>query len=158
MRTHLSALAIVSLLTVSSTSVSGQTAAEDRKSYDASIQDAKRLFLKCDAAGLTAEDTEDYTGVNAEGYVTKGRAADLKANRAFCAANTVTAWDATTTDFHSNGPLAWAAGTMSITYKVKATGKVEKKALHYLATYVHGPDKKWHQQYFMTTPVRAETK
>ena len=66
--------------------------------------------------------------------------------------------DATTTDFHSSGPIAWAAGRMSITYKVKATGKVEKKEGHYLATYVQGANKKWLQQYFMTVPMTAEKK
>lgn len=164
MRTQLSlSLVALCLLTPRSNTLFGQTAAEARASYDAAIQDAKRDFLKCDADALAAGVTEDYTGVNAEGYVTKGRAAELKEDRDFCAANTVTAWDATTTDFHSNGPLAWAAGMMTIAYKVKSTGKVETKRVHYLATYVHGADKKWHQQYFMTAPlsarpVRAATK
>lgn len=156
MRTRLSlSLATVCLLTLPSARVFGQTTAEARKSWDASIQDAKRLYLKCDAEGLASGVMEDYTGVNAAGYVTRGRAAELKEDRAFCAANTVTAWDATTTGFHSSGPLAWAAGTLSMTYKVKATGKVEKNEVHYLATLAQQPDKKWLQQYFMTAPMRA---
>lgn len=148
-------LATVCLLTLPSARVYGQTTAEARKSWDASIQDAKRLYLKCDAEGLNSGVTDDYTGVNAAGYVTKGRAASLKADADFCAANTVTAWDATTTDFHSSGPLAWAAGTMSMTFKGKTTGKVETKEGHYLAILAQQPDKKWAQQYFMTAPIRA---
>jgi ketosteroid isomerase-like protein len=156
MRTRLSlSLATVCLLTLSSARVFGQTTAEARKSYDAGIQDAKRDFLKCDAEALASGVTDDYTGVNAAGYVTKGRAAELKGERDFCAANTIVAWDATTTDFHSSGPLAWAAGTLSMTFKVKATGKVEKHEGHYLAIYAQQPDKKWVQQYFMTVPVTA---
>jgi ketosteroid isomerase-like protein len=159
MRARLSlSLAAVCLLTLPSARAFGQTSAEARKSWDASIQDAKRLFLKCDAEGLASGVTDDYSGINAAGYVTKGRAAELKGQRDFCAANTVTAWDATTTDFHSSGPLAWAAGTMSMTWTVKATGKVEKHEAHYLATLAQQPDGKWAQQYFMTAPMRADKK
>jgi len=146
------------LLTLSAGVVSAQTSAEARKSYDAAVQGAKRQFLKCDAEALGAGVTEDYTGVNFRGEVTKGRAAELKNQREFCAANTVTAWDATTEEFHSNGPLAWAAGVMSITYKPKATGKAESAKLRYLATYVHQPDGRWLQQYWMTTPMAAGKK
>ena len=159
MRTRLSlSLATVCLLTLTSARVFGQTTAEARKSYDAGMQDAKRDFLKCDAEALASGVTDDYSGINAAGYVTKGRAAELKGQRDFCAANTVTAWDLTTTDFHSSGPLAWAAGTLSMTWKVKATGKVEKREAHYLAIYAQHPDKKWSQQYFMTAPMRADKK
>lgn len=155
MRSRLaSSLASVWFLTLGAALVFGQTTAEARKSYDAAIQDAKRNFLKCNAEALAAGVTEDYTGVNPEG-VTKGRAAELKGDRALCAANTVSAWDATTTDFHASGPLAWAAGIISMTYTVKATGKVEKKEGRYLATYVRQPDGKWFQQYFMVVPIVA---
>jgi ketosteroid isomerase-like protein len=161
MRTHLPlSLVTVCLLMLGSTTAFGQATTDattqTRKSYDAAVQDAKRLFLRCDAEGLAAGVTDDYTGINAAGSVTKGRAAELKGQREFCAANTVTAWDATTTDFHSSGPIAWAAGTMSISYKVKATGKVERYEGHYLATYVHGSDNKWLQQYFMMAPMASE--
>jgi ketosteroid isomerase-like protein len=159
MRTRPSlALVTVCLLTLTSARVFGQTTAEARKSYDAAIQDAKRDFLRCDAEALASTVTDDYTGVNAAGYVTKGRAAELKGQREFCAANTITAWDARTTDFHSSGPLAWAAGTMSMTFRVKATGKIEKYEGHFLATYAQQPDKRWFQQYFMMVLVTAEKK
>lgn len=157
MRPHLSTLLVaICLLALSAVPVSGQTTSEARKSYDAAIRDAKRNFLKCDAEALAAGVTEDYTGVNPAG-ITKGRAAELKGDRELCAANTVIAWDATTTDFHSSGPLAWAAGTLSMTYKVKATGKVEKREGHYLATYVRQPNGKWFQQYFMMVPMTTGT-
>lgn len=156
MRTQLSSsLATICLVALSGAPVFGQATAEARKSYDAAIRGAKRDFLKCDAEALAAGVTEDYTGVNPEG-VTKGRAAELKGYQDFCAANTVSAWDATTTDFHSSGPLAWAAGTMSMTYTVKATGTVEKKEGRYLATYVRQPNGKWYQQYFMAVPITAK--
>ena len=159
MRTRLSlSLATLCILTLTSARVFGQTTAEARKSYDAGMQNAKRDFLKCDAEALASGVTDDYTGVNAAGDVTKGRATELKGERDFCAANTIMAWDATTTDFHSSGPLAWAAGTLSMTFKVKATGNVEKHDAHYLAIYAQQPDKKWFQQYFMTVPVRADKK
>jgi len=155
MRTLSSSLVSICLLTVSAASAFGQTTAEARKSYDAAIQQARRDFLKCNAEALAAGVTEDYTGVNPSG-VTKGRAAELKGQREFCAANTVTAWDVTTTDFHSSGPLAWAAGTLSMTYTVKATGKVERQQGRYLATYVRQPDGKWYQQYFMAVPIAGD--
>lgn len=47
---------------------------------------------------------------------------------------------------------------MSMTYKVKATGKVEKDEGHYLATYVRPPDNKWAQPYWMIVPMHAGTK
>ena len=159
MRTRLpSSLVTACILALASAPVSAQTTAEARKSYDLAIQGAKRDFLKCDADALAAGVAEDYTGVTAPGHVTKGRAGELKGDREFCAANTVTAWDATTTDFQSNGPVAWAAGILRMTYKVKATGKVEHYAGHFLAAYDHKPGGKWFQRYFMMVPVAAEKK
>lgn len=155
MRTHLSSsLATLCLLALSGAPVSGQTTADARKAYDAGIQEAKRNFLKCDAEALAAGVTEDYTGVT-PGGVTKGRAGELSGDRAFCVANAVSAWDATTTEFRSSGPLAWAAGTLSMTYTVKATHKVERQRGRYLATYARQPDGKWFQQYFMLVPIVA---
>src|SRR6185503_11261569 len=135
----------------------GQTTSEARKSYDAAIQEAKRSFLKCDVDAMAGV-TDDYTGVNPAGRVTKGRAAELQGDRELCAANTITAWDATTTDFHSSGSLAWAAGTLKMTLKSKATGKVETQEGRYLATYVRQPNNKWLQQYFMMAPMAPEKK
>ncbi|HKO13558.1 MAG TPA: DUF4440 domain-containing protein, partial [Acidobacteriaceae bacterium] len=159
MRTRLSlSLVTLCLLALTSARVSGQAATAARKSYDAAVREAKRNFLKCDAEALDSTLMEDYTGVNAEGHVTKGRAAALQADREFCAANRVTAWDATTTDFHSSGPIAWAAGTLRMTIIPKATGKSETHELHFLATYVRGPHDTWRQQYFMSVPVASRSR
>jgi hypothetical protein len=157
MRSQLSsAVVTVCLLTLASRAVQGQTTAEARKLYDAAVQDAKRSFLKCDPEGMS-DVAADYTGVNFEGNVTKGRAAELKSNRDFCAANTFTVFDLTTTDFHSSGPVVWAAGTLTAAYKPKATGKEEKKSLHFLTTFAI-QNKKLVQQYFMTAPMAPEKK
>ncbi len=154
MRTRLSlSLAAACLLSLPSTRVSAQTTAEARRAWDAGIQQTKRQFLKCDAQGLADGVTEDYTSLNASGHVTKGRAAELKGDREFCSANTVTSWNATTTDFHSSGPMAWAAGRMTMTYKAKATGEVNKVDGRFLTTMVREPDNKWRQQYWVLVPI-----
>jgi ketosteroid isomerase-like protein len=151
-------LAAVCLLSLPFAQVSAQTTAEARKAWDAGVQETKRQFLKCDAQGLAAGVTEDYTSLNASGHVTRGRAAELKGDREFCAANTVTSWSAKTSEFHSSGPMAWAAGTMSMTYKVKATGKVNKLDGRFLTTMVREPDNKWRQQYWVMVPITANRK
>lgn len=156
MRTRLSlSLAAVCLLSLTSPRVSAQTTAEARKAWDAGVQQTKRQFLNCDAQGLADGVTEDYTSLNASGQITKGRAAELKGDREFCAANTVTSWNATTTDFHSSGPMAWAAGTMNMTYKVKATGKTKTVDGRFLTTMIREPDGKWRQQYWVLVPIAA---
>jgi len=144
----------VCILIVASAPLSAQSTAEARKSYDAALRDAKRAFLRCDATQM-AMVTEDYTGVNEDGHVTKGRAAELKADRDFCAANTITAWDVTTSNYRSSGPIAWAAGTLRMTWKEKASGKVRSLEGRYLATYARQPDGTWQQQYFMSAPGTA---
>lgn len=152
------ALITTCLLLAGSIRVSAQSPADARKSYDAAVQEAKRAFMKSDADALAAVVTEDYTGIGASGDATKGRSGELKEQRAFCAANTVTAWDATTTAFRSSGTVAWAAGTMRMTYRAKATGKTAAYEGHFLATYAQQPDKRWLQQYFMTVPMAAAKK
>ena len=53
MRSHLSlSLVSVCLLALTSAPIFGQTSAEDRKSYDAAVQGAKRDLLNCDADAL----------------------------------------------------------------------------------------------------------
>jgi ketosteroid isomerase-like protein len=159
MRTRFSfSLVAACLLSLPSAHVSAQTTAEARKAWDAGVQQTKRQFLKCDADALAADVTEDYTSLDASGHVTKGRAAELKGDRDFCAANTVTSWSATTADFHSSGPMAWAAGRMTMTYKVKATGKVNKLDGRFLTTMVREPDNKWRQQYWVMVPIAANKK
>lgn len=150
-RTPLSVAALC-ILTLGPARAFGQANAESRNWYDAALQDAKRSFLKCDVEAMS-DVANDYTGVNFDGGVTKGRAAELKANRDFCAANTFTAWDVTTDEFRSSGSIAWAAGTMTVTIKEKASGKTGTRRARYLATYSQSADKKWHQQYFMTAPI-----
>jgi ketosteroid isomerase-like protein len=159
MRTRLSlSLAAVCLLPLPSARVSAQSTAEARKAWDAGVQQTKRQFLKCDAQGLADGVTEDYKSLDMSGHVTSGRAAEFKGDREFCAANTVTSWNAKTTDFHSSGPMAWAAGTMSMTYKVNATGKVKKIDGRFLTTMIREPDKKWRQQYWVLVPISAKNK
>jgi ketosteroid isomerase-like protein len=157
MRTRFSlSLAAVCILSLPVSRVSAQTTAEARKAWDAGVEQTKRQFLKCDAEGLAADVTEDYKSLDMSGHVTSGRAAELKGDREFCAANTVTAWNAKTTDFHSNGPMAWAAGTMDMTYKVKATSNVKTVDGRFLTTVVREPDNKWRQQYWVLVPITAK--
>lgn len=67
----------------------------------------------------------------------------------------MTSWNATTSDFHSSGPMAWAAGRMNMTYKVKATGKTKTADGRFLTTIVREPDNKWRQQYWVLVPITA---
>ena len=158
MHKRLYGLAAAIVLTVLPVHLHGQSSADARKAYDAWLQEAKRLYLKCDAVGLAALVTEDYTAIDPSGQVLKGRAAEMKEDRDFCAANSIVDWVVNTTEFHSHGPLAWSAGTATSTAKTKATGKVEKNEGHFLAIYAQQADKKWLLQYFMMTPLKVEKK
>lgn len=51
--------------------------------------------------------------------------------------------------------MAWAAGRMNMTYKVKATGKTKTADGRFLTTMVREPDGKWRQQYWVLVPITA---
>src|SRR5690349_12997984 len=128
---------------VATKSAPAQTTAEARKGYDALAREFEQRVPKGDIAGLLPLYAANVTYVEADGSVEKGRAETENALKAGYQAMTIKSFTIHTTDFDSAGPLAYAAGTVTMAGVDKSTKKEMTQTTHFLLVVKQQPDKRW---------------